>query len=56
MSASEKFRGLIDQPAESTELALGTDGFNLEPRCRICRNDEVRTKVNDLLATGPATR
>src|SRR6476646_6856622 len=23
-----------------------------EPRCRICRNDQVRTKVNDLLATG----
>jgi hypothetical protein len=28
------------------------NGFHLEPRCRICRNDQVRTKVNDLLATG----
>ena len=28
------------------------NGFHLEPRCRICRNDEVRPKVNDLLATG----
>lgn len=26
--------------------------FHLEPRCRICRNDQVRKKVNDLLATG----
>ena len=34
------------------ELTPGTNGFHLEPRCRICRNDQVRTKVNDLLATG----
>ena len=24
----------------------------LEPRCRICRNDQARTKVNDMLAAG----
>jgi hypothetical protein len=24
--------------------------FNLEPRCHVCRNDNVRQKVNDLLA------
>ena len=34
------------------ELATRINGFHLEPRCRICRNDRVRTKVNDLLATG----
>jgi len=34
------------------ELAPDVNGFHLEPRCRICRNDEVRTKVNDLLASG----
>jgi hypothetical protein len=34
------------------ELVPGTDGFYQEPRCRICRNDQVRTKVNDLLSTG----
>src|SRR6476661_8744699 len=34
------------------ESAPGINGFHLEPRCRICRNDQVRTKVNDLLATG----
>ena len=28
------------------------NGFHLEPRCRVCRNDLVRKKVNDLLATG----
>jgi hypothetical protein len=26
--------------------------FHLEPRCRICRNDSMRGKVNDMLATG----
>jgi hypothetical protein len=52
MSLSEASYGVVDESAESTELALGTNGFNLEPRCRICRNDPVRTKVNDLLANG----
>ena len=42
----------FDESVESIELAPGTNGFHLEPRCRICRNDQVRTKVNDLLATG----
>ncbi|MGA9676324.1 MAG: hypothetical protein WBR28_14100 [Mycobacterium sp.] len=28
------------------------NGFHLEPRCRVCRNDEMRTKVNDMLAAG----
>jgi hypothetical protein len=28
------------------------NGFHLEPRCRICRNDDVRKTVNDLLASG----
>src|SRR6476660_8661548 len=29
-----------------------TRSSHLEPRCRVCRNDQVRKKVNDLLATG----
>lgn len=37
---------------ESTELALGINGLHLEHRCRIRRNDQVRTKINDVLATG----
>jgi hypothetical protein len=52
MSVSEEFRSVVDQPVESMELIPGTHGFYVEPRCRICRNDSVRTKVNDLLATG----
>ena len=52
MSVSDAFRGVVDQSVESVELAPTTNGFHLEPRCRICRNDQVRTKVNDLLATG----
>ena len=52
MSVPEAFRGVVDDSVESTELASRTNGFHLEPRCRICRNDQVRTKVNDLLATG----
>jgi hypothetical protein len=50
MSVSEAASGVGDESVESTELAPGADGFHLEPRCRICRNDQVRTKVNDLLA------
>jgi len=52
MSVSEVFHGVVDESAQSMELAPGINGFHLEPRCRICRNDQVRTKVNDLLATG----
>jgi hypothetical protein len=52
MSVSEGFRGVVDESVESMELAPGINGFHLEPRCRICRNDQVRTKLNDLLATG----
>jgi hypothetical protein len=52
MSVFEAFRGVVDESAASMELAPTINGFHLEPRCRICRNDQVRTKVNDLLATG----
>ena len=52
MSVSEAFRGVVDESVASMESAPGINGFHLEPRCRICRNDQVRTKVNDLLATG----
>ena len=52
MSVSETVRGIVQEPVESMALASGINGSNLQPRCRICRNDQVRTKVNDLLATG----
>jgi hypothetical protein len=51
MSVSEAVRDFVDDTVESTELAT-RNGFHLEPRCRICRNDVLRKKVNDMLATG----
>ena len=55
MSGSEVARRAVNESAESMTLDPGTSEFHLEPRCRICRNDQVRTIVNDLLARGPAT-
>jgi hypothetical protein len=34
------------------EAGPSLNGLRLEPRCRVCRNDTVRQKINDLLATG----
>jgi hypothetical protein len=42
---------LVPEFVVSREFAP-RNGFHLEPRCRVCRNDEVRKKVNDLLASG----
>jgi hypothetical protein len=44
----------IGAPDEAaTTLSISPiDRLHLEPRCRVCRNDEVRKKVNDLLASG----
>ena len=41
----------VDEIVESMELAP-RNGFHLEPRCRVCRNDALRIKVNNLLASG----
>ena len=43
---------VIDTAMESAEFTALTNGFHMEPRCRVCRNDEVRKKVNNLLASG----
>ena len=51
MSVSEAVRDVVDDTVESTEL-VPRNGFHLEPRCRVCRNDRMRKKVNDLLASG----
>ena len=51
MSVSQALATPVDEIMESSALAPH-NGFHLEPRCRVCRNDQVRTKVNDLLATG----
>ena len=52
MSVSEAASGVVDESLESTEWAPGTNGFHLEPRCRICRNDQGADEGNDLLASG----
>jgi hypothetical protein len=49
MSVLEMVGDVVD---ESIELPPSINGFHLEPRCRVCRDDDVRKKVNNLLATG----
>jgi hypothetical protein len=49
MSVLEMIGDLVD---ESIELPPGINEFHVEPRCRVCRDDEARKKVNDLLARG----
>ncbi|MCX5044066.1 hypothetical protein OG921_12910 [Aldersonia sp. NBC_00410] len=51
MSVSEALATPVDEMVDSMEL-VPRNGFHLEPRCRVCRNDAVRSKVNELLATG----
>ena len=43
---------VLTEPAALSEFNRQLNGFHLEPRCRVCRNDGVRRKVNDMLATG----
>ena len=50
-SAATALAAPVDEIMESSAL-FPRNGFHLEPRCRICRNDLVRKKVNDLLASG----
>ena len=51
MSLSHALATPVDEITESSAL-VPRNGFHLEPRCRVCRNDQVRKKVNDMLATG----
>ena len=51
MGTSEAARLPVDSP-EPAEVAPVANGFHREPRCRVCRNDAVREKVNELLARG----
>jgi hypothetical protein len=41
-----------DETATSTASVPPIDRLYLEPRCHVCRSDEVRQQVNDLLASG----
>jgi hypothetical protein len=51
MSVSQALATPVDEIMESSAL-VPRNGFHLEPRCRVCRNDRMRKKVNDMLATG----
>ena len=52
MTVTEAITETVSATVESIELPAVLHRFPLEPRCRVCRNDQLRTKVNDMLATG----
>ena len=52
MSQLQALREIDTETVTFNELATRINGLPLEPRCRICRNDEVRRKVNALLTGG----
>ncbi len=52
MSQLQALREIDTETAHFDDLAARISGLPLEPRCRICRNDELRRKVNDLLSGG----
>jgi hypothetical protein len=52
MTVSETISDSVGEIVESTELAALFRRLPLEPRCRVCRNDTLRAKVNGLLAVG----
>jgi hypothetical protein len=51
MSVSHALAAPVGEITESSAL-VPRNGFPLEPRCRVCRNDVLRKKVNDMLAAG----
>jgi hypothetical protein len=52
VSQLQALREVPTETAPFNELATCINGLPLEPRCRVCRNDEMRQKVNDLLTGG----
>ena len=52
MSQLPALADVLDETAALNGWAPRHNGFHLEPRCRVCRNDTLRIKVNDLLASG----
>ena len=56
MSQLQALREIDTETAPFNELATRINGLPVEPRCRVCRNDTLRNKVNDLLAAVLATR
>ena len=56
MTLSQAVPDVVGEIADSVKLAPRINGFHLEPRCRVCRNDTLRRKVNQMLAEGAPTR
>jgi hypothetical protein len=52
MTLPQAALSMAEETAASIVSAPRIDRFHLEPRCRVCRNEQVRKKVNDLLASG----
>ena len=52
MSQLPAVADVLDETAALNGLAPRNNGFQLEPRCRVCRNDILRIRVNNLLASG----
>ena len=45
MSQLPAVADVLDETAALNGLAPRHNGFHLEPRCRVCRNDTLRIKV-----------
>jgi hypothetical protein len=52
MTLSVEATNAANEILDPVPLGKALDRFHLEPRCRVCRNDDMRTKVNELLAVG----
>jgi hypothetical protein len=52
MTVMETITESAGETVESIELPAVLHQFPLEPRCRVCRNDNLRKRVNDMLASG----
>lgn len=52
MTLTQAALNVPDETATSTASVPEIGRLHLEPRCHVCRNDEVRKQVNDLLASG----
>ena len=52
VTVTEAITQSVSATVESIELPAFLHQFPVEPRCRVCRNDQLRKKVNAMLATG----
>jgi hypothetical protein len=52
VSQLQALREVPTETAPFNEWATRINGLPVEPRCRVCRNDALRQKVNDLLSGG----